>query len=67
MQLTNKRIERLHVQSFIKVFSPVLIFSPVVSRFFYVCFDGLSDIKYRDIYIFGFRIIRWQITARDES
>ena len=49
-----------HDLSFLKFFNPVFILTPIVGR--YRCWefeDG--DIEYQDIYIFGIRVIRWQL------
>jgi len=57
--LDHKR-EVKHGWSFLKVFHPLLILSPIFSGLPVYKFEN-GTIKYRDIYVLGFRVIRWQI------
>lgn len=61
---TRKAIEAkkylAHVKSFLNVFNPLFILTPLIGR--RRCWefeDGM--VEYRDIYVFGFRVIRWQL------
>ena len=53
-----------HVLSFFKffnpVFNPVFILTPIVGKYRYWEFEG-GNIEYQDIYVFGIRVIRWQL------
>lgn len=51
---------RGHTLSMLMVFNPFLILSPIVGRRLYWEFEE-GNLEYQDIYIFGFRVIRWQL------
>ena len=50
-----------HNLNMLMVFNPWLAPSPIVGRCIVWTFKEGDTIEYRDIYMFGFRIIRWQI------
>lgn len=55
--------QRNHAWSFVKVFNPYFMLSPFVGCWRSWKFEE-GRIEYRDIYIFGFRIIRWQLLGK---
>jgi hypothetical protein len=56
-----RTIRRMYRHFFTGAFDWKLILTPICSKRAHWCFEGYETIIYLDIFIFGIRVIRWQI------